>query len=86
MAPAFAAATLWAGLGLMVPAAAGFALREGLGAGTAAAALSAALILALAETPEPAHPRSCSSWFASDATTGEGICDCGLAETPGEPE
>ena len=36
-------------------------------------------VRALAETPgEPAHPRSCSSWFASDATTGEGICDCGL--------
>ena len=38
-------------------------------------------VRALAETPsEPAHPRSCSSWFASDATTGEGICDCGLVD------
>jgi len=50
------------------------------GYGPTPAAALRALILALAETPEPAHPRSCSSWFASDATTGEGICDCGLVD------
>ena len=33
----------------------------------------------LAMDPNVRHPRSCSCWFASDATTGEGICDCGLA-------
>ena len=30
--------------------------------------------------PADRHPRRCSRWFASDATTGEAICDCGLAE------
>lgn len=36
----------------------------------------------LADTvPVDRHPKSCSIWFASDATTGEGICDCGLAES-----
>jgi hypothetical protein len=26
------------------------------------------------------HTVACSSRFATDASTGEGICDCGLAE------
>ena len=29
--------------------------------------------------PRNRHPRTCSVHFASDATTGEAICDCGLA-------
>jgi hypothetical protein len=54
MAPATAAATLWAGVGLLVPAAAGFALREGLGAGAGAAILSGAFLAALAAGWKPA--------------------------------
>jgi hypothetical protein len=35
----------------------------------------------LADTvPNDRHPCSCSRWFAWDSITGEGICDCGLAE------
>ncbi|MBI5238842.1 MAG: hypothetical protein HY926_00075 [Elusimicrobia bacterium] len=54
MAPVYAAATLWAGVGLAIPAAAGFAIREGFGAGAGAAALSAALLLLLAGGWRPA--------------------------------
>lgn len=31
------------------------------------------------QQPHPPHPRSCSAQFAQDGTTGEAICDCGLA-------
>jgi hypothetical protein len=54
MAPAIAAATLWAGVGLLVPAAAAFALREGLGTDACAALLSGAFLAALASGWKPA--------------------------------